>query len=61
VSAQLRKLTLAKSWETTEQFFSRYERQHGISQELQLLVIPGPLPILGELLRFEFSRLRAVR
>ena len=61
VSAQLRKLTLAKRWEATEQFLTRYQRQDSVSQELKLLIVPRPLPILGGLLGFEFPRLRAVR
>src|SRR6202008_4161415 len=38
VSAKLRELTLAKTWKAPEQFLSRDQRQHGISQELKLLI-----------------------
>ena len=61
VRPQLRKLALPELRKPLEQLFAGHQRQHRISQKLQLLVVADRVLALARLLRFLLSRLRAVR
>src|ERR1700741_3251658 len=57
---QLREFALAKARKSPEQLFSRYQREHGVPQELQLLVVGGTRPRLARLRGLQFTGLRAM-
>src|SRR5579864_408459 len=61
VGAQFGKLALPELWKPLVQFLAGHQRQHGIAQKLQLLVVADLVLAVPSLLRFLFARLRTVR
>src|SRR5450432_579913 len=61
VRPQFGELALAELGKTLEQFFAGHQRQHGVAQEFELLVVADSIFALARLLRLLLPRLRAVR
>src|SRR5579859_11984 len=58
---QLRKFPFPELGKALVQFFAGHQRQHGIAQKLQLLVIADPVFAVARLLRFLLACLRTMR
>src|SRR4029077_4928587 len=63
MGAQLREFTFAKLWKPLEQLLAGDERQHRVAQKFHLLVVADLIFAVRsrQLLRFLFTRLRAMR
>ena len=62
MGAKFGKLAFAEVRKSLKQFFAGNQRQHGVAQKFQLLVVADFIFIVGDgLLRFLLARLGAVR
>src|SRR5579859_517868 len=61
VGAQFRKLALPELWKPLVEFLAGHQRQHGVAQKLQLLIVADLVLAVPSLLRFLLARLRTVR